>query len=543
MFSNIFSAIIFSLMCAFIAFVTNDVAITLLFKPSKKKWGFQGLFIRKKNEFAEQTADKIESNFLTSEKISQFFKSDKTNTIINNIISNKVDTLFHKEFSTINELLLNYYSQKQIDSNLNDISIKISEYLTDFLTTKKLADLLLGRICSFIERNKISDVIRPNIIEDLKMIILKNIDDIDLLHFILNDLNKNDLNDKTLSEILGIEIYTNIKEFIVGIIDVIIELSIEYFQSESVKNKIITLLKPKIDNVINNAYESDLAVVGGFIENLYKKIGNYDKTKRNAYIEVNNFYNFALEELKKNETKLIIKNAITNKYHEICSLNIVQIEDKYNFNLYDKLSVIVKVMNENDNFKIILENFISKNIDNIKDVHLSKVFYVKNSYSENLVDIIYKYYLSNEFKTRLVEVINSISIMIKDNLLNYNIGSISRIIPINLQNKTKKCLSEIIISYIEENSFTIIKSLNIKNIIIQSILSLSNEEAENQVRDIADNQLKSLSFFSGILGFILGFLYFTISNINNHFYFNIINQLIFLAIIIFGYLVVLKKII
>jgi hypothetical protein len=102
-------------------------------------------------------------------------------------------------------------------------------------------------------------------------------------------------------------------------------------------------------------------------------------------------------------------------------------------------------------------------------------------------------------------------------------------------------IDELIFLYIENNAHKISNTFNIKEIVTEAIEKWSDAEIEHQVRDIADNQLKMLTYFGAGLGFVIGLLYFIISNWNKQCFFNLTNELLSVFIFFCLYFIVFKK--
>jgi len=122
--------LISSLIGAIIGYVTNFIAIKMLFRPykSKKLSGLtiipQGVIPKEKKNLAKNVANVVENHLLDIEEIHKLLNSDKFKDEIKNLISQKIDTF---EMPNISEFIKN---------NPQKVSQNISDFVMDMIKTK-----------------------------------------------------------------------------------------------------------------------------------------------------------------------------------------------------------------------------------------------------------------------------------------------------------------------------------------------------------------------------------------------------------------------
>ena len=122
--------LISSLIGAVIGYITNFIAIKMLFRPYKaKKIGSvtiipQGVIPKEKKNLAKNVANVVETHLLDKEEIHKLLNSEEFKNEIKNLISKKIDKF---EMPNISEFIKN---------NPQKVATNISEFVMDMIKTK-----------------------------------------------------------------------------------------------------------------------------------------------------------------------------------------------------------------------------------------------------------------------------------------------------------------------------------------------------------------------------------------------------------------------
>ena len=122
--------LISSLIGAIIGYVTNFIAIKMLFRPykSKKIAGItiipQGIIPKEKKNLAKNVANVVQNHLLDVDEIHKLLNSEKFQNEIKNMISDKVDNF---ELPNISEFIKN---------NPQKVATNISEFVMEMIKTK-----------------------------------------------------------------------------------------------------------------------------------------------------------------------------------------------------------------------------------------------------------------------------------------------------------------------------------------------------------------------------------------------------------------------
>ncbi|HOJ64214.1 MAG TPA: DUF445 family protein [Spirochaetota bacterium] len=90
---NIIRFIVYPILGAFLGYITNWIAITLLFRPRKKILGIQGLLEKRKELIARKAAEVIREYLFNTRELQKVLNKDK--------VKNSIDKLVDKTLSVV----------------------------------------------------------------------------------------------------------------------------------------------------------------------------------------------------------------------------------------------------------------------------------------------------------------------------------------------------------------------------------------------------------------------------------------------------------
>lgn len=138
--------IIYPITGGFLGFITNWVAITLLFRPKKKVFGIQGLLEKRKKTIAKKAASVIREYLLNVKEFKKVVDKEKVKVSIEKLVDHSLHNAgktFKKLFSKIlREITYNYFFDKE------EGYIK-EEILELALSDAELEDLIYEKIINY----------------------------------------------------------------------------------------------------------------------------------------------------------------------------------------------------------------------------------------------------------------------------------------------------------------------------------------------------------------------------------------------------------
>jgi uncharacterized membrane protein YheB (UPF0754 family) len=134
--------IVYPIVGSFLGFITNFIAIKLLFRPKKKLLGIQGLLPKRKADIAERAGNIINDNLVNSEEIRRQIDREKLEKAVDSYIKDNAKGLF--DIPVLKPTLKKFVSYMLLD--------------TDGYLKRKILE-------AFIDRGMVSGIVKQKINE------------------------------------------------------------------------------------------------------------------------------------------------------------------------------------------------------------------------------------------------------------------------------------------------------------------------------------------------------------------------------------------
>ncbi|ACA54265.1 DUF445 family protein [Clostridium botulinum] len=491
--------LIASIIGGIIGYLTNWIAIKMLFRPYEEKRIFgmkvpftPGLIPKEKIRIAKSVGNAIGEHLLSSEIIVKSLCSENMNNRLKVWIRQKAYSLIttkktledkFKEFLdhkydyfinalkvslgnlTINNLkneknrgkikdivkikldkvlsvngnnITNSYIYKQIKAGLIN---NANEYLKSDDFKYNLKNLILENINDEENSNKkISDIIPNNFTSNLKVYVYRKKDN--LANYI-NETLKEEENISKLKNILKEVINNNVNALMAMFVDAnaisnktIIFLE-EYLQREETKDEIVLLVNKSIDKIL----DMDLKDI---IENI---------PENNKDVIVDETVDILCQKFQNTEMILEMIEKIESHIQGKNSLN--DIIEKININPYKFINSTIDKFIDSENFEVIINNLISDIIENFMK---TPIYELTQGNEEGILNTSYQ--------------------MVK-----------------NIYNR-----------FIENQAEEVISILDISSIVEDRINEFDVYLAEEIILEISSKELKAITWLGGLLGALIGIL-------------------------------------
>ncbi len=149
------------LLCAFIGWFTNYLAIKMLFHPRKPKrilgWTLQGLFPKRQAELADLLGEVVEKELVNHEDIQRVIQDPGFHRRIRSLVDTYVSRFLQKKLSAVHPLLASLLQGRKVMEKIKDLVVdEVERFIPDMLA--KAAHELETRFeFSTIVRDKIAD--------------------------------------------------------------------------------------------------------------------------------------------------------------------------------------------------------------------------------------------------------------------------------------------------------------------------------------------------------------------------------------------------
>lgn len=486
--------IIGALIGAVIGYITNWLAIKMLFRPREAKYIFgmklpftPGLIPKEKSRIANKVGETVGTHLLNSDSLSKALKDDKIKAKFNEVAKEKINQVINSnstlEESLKNTLGENYYALK--GNMINNITKTILESIQEEEFKNKVKFYIVDSIKERLnkEPEKIIDFIKSNKFREVIINTLGEEKTRDIIgKALLKEVKTLGKEDLTIEEVIPENIKPYIEEYVKSQKDTLVDIIKNLLRDNEVSHKIKSAINDNIPSIVSMFLSGD--VIYG------KLVSLVDKS------------------LSEEENKEYICDAALAFVHESMKKKV---SDVINNVGEEKLEVISDALGDKISKKLNTE----ENIDSIISKLNCKISSF-NSYEE-IIKVLF-----NDYENILIDNIDSmISQIINNNQLS---GGISKIIEKlfdkflqnslndicynkqNLENSIMSILDNLYNDFVENKSAKVLEIVDISSIVEEQINAFEVDYAEEIIIGIANKELKAITWLGALLGGILGIL-------------------------------------
>lgn len=452
------------LVAGVVGYITNKIAIKMLFRPYEPKWytlGWQGIVPKTRPKLAVKISEIVGQKLLAHDDFLYALENNDIKAKIHNIIAEKLKSLNSKDIHALIRL-----------SNLEDKIINNKEVINNVLNNAAVAviDIFLNRkidINSF--REPVFNLVKNFNLE-------KAIDE-----QIEKTINSFLSEDKTLQNILPQDIL-NRKNDLVEYLTITIMANIRKLgKNDMVKAVLAQKVVNFKDSMLSSATGMDI-LKAGFI---------------NLFLS-----NEKIEQIVENELPHITEDLSTNP---VIYKNIYKtIEEEIDNLLKKPVSEIIVKLGFSDNHDIVLyikNHFVTNTniLEKVSALILDKLYqYSSLTVKEILVLLnidIYKF-----IKIDVMDILNAENYkLVKANMINKFTAFIS-----SNYNKIADVITEIAIKLIKSNLKYALNAVNIEKIVKDKINALPLPEVENILFSFMKEHFKWINILGFFIGFVIG---------------------------------------
>lgn len=486
--------IIGALIGAVIGYITNWLAIKMLFRPREAKYIFgmklpftPGLIPKEKSRIANKVGETVGTHLLNSDSLSKALKDDKIKAKFNEVAKEKINQVINSnstlEESLKNTLGENYYALK--GNMINNITKTILESIQEEEFKNKVKFYIVDSIKERLnkEPEKIIDFIKSNKFREVIINTLGEEKTRDIIgKALLKEVKTLGKEDLTIEEVIPENIKPYIEEYVKSQKDTLVDIIKNLLRDNEVSHKIKSAINDNIPSIVSMFLSGD--VIYG------KLVSLVDKS------------------LSEEENKEYICDAALAFVHESMKKKV---SDVINTVGEEKLEVISDVLGDKISKKINTE----ENIDSIISKLNCKISSF-NSYEE-IIKVLF-----NDYENILIDNIDSMISQIVNN--NQLASGISKIIEKlfdkflqnslndicynkqNLENSIMSILDNLYNDFVENKSAKVLEIVDISSIVEEQINAFEVDYAEEIIIGIANKELKAITWLGALLGGILGIL-------------------------------------
>lgn len=452
------------LVAGVVGYVTNKIAIKMLFRPYEPKWytlGWQGIVPKTRPKLAVKISEIVGQKLLAHDDFLYALENNDIKAKIHNIIAEKLKTLNAKDIHALIRL-----------SSLEDKIIDNKEVINNILnnTAVSVVDIFL---------NKKIDInsFRETVFQLVKNFNLEKAIDEQLEKTINSFLSE----DKTLQDILPQDILKR-KNDLVEYLTITIMANIRRLgKNDMVKAVLAQKVVNFKDSMLSSASGMDI-LKAGFI---------------NLFLS-----NEKIEQIVENELPHITEDLSTNP---VIYKNIYKtIEDEIDNLLKKPVNEVMVKLGFSDNHDIVLyikSHFVTNTniLDKVSALILDKLYQYSNLTIKEILMLlnidIYKF-----IKIDVMDILNAENYkLVKSNMINKFTAFIS-----NNYNKIADVITELAVKLIKSNLKYALNAVNIEKIVKDKINALPLPEVENILFSFMKEHFKWINILGFFIGFVIG---------------------------------------
>ncbi|MDM0700829.1 DUF445 domain-containing protein [Clostridium perfringens] len=486
--------IIGALIGAVIGYITNWLAIKMLFRPREAKYIFgmklpftPGLIPKEKSRIANKVGETVGTHLLNSDSLSKALKDDKIKSKFNEVAKEKINQVINSnstlEESLKNTLGENYYALK--GNMINNIAKTILESIQEEEFKNKLKFYIVDSIKERLNKNpeKIIDFINSNKFREVIINTLEEEKTRDIIgKALLKEVKTLEKEDLTIEEVIPENIKPYIEEYVKSQKDTLVDIIKNLLRDDEVSYKIKSAINDNIPSIVSMFLSGD--VIYGKLVSLVDKSLSEEENKE--YI-CDAALAFVHESMKKKVSD-VINNVGEEKLEVISDA------------LGDKIS---KKLNTEENIDSIISKLNCKISSFNSYEEIIKVLF--NDYENILIDnidsMISQIVNNNQLSGEISKMIEKVFDKFLQNSLNdicYNKQ--------NLENSIMSILDNLYNDFVENKSAKVLEIVDISSIVEEQINAFEVDYAEEIIIGIANKELKAITWLGALLGGILGIL-------------------------------------
>lgn len=502
-----------------IGYMTNHVAIRMLFRPLKP-WRILGLKVpmtpgvipSKRHDLARNIGKMVGHHLLTSKEISKAIKSDKFNNELESVIAGRVSDILQKDLGPLPTIIPERF-QSYFNVGVKILKSRTLKYIHNHLDSDQfatgLAESILTHLEEFLQKD-INSILPSARQEEIFSFINKTIRN--LLEnpetgkwisiYIDNKFDEILTKQKALNDIFPEELITLISQKIEEETPNLLAKAGKMIQEPVMQDRIARGICSAIDNFIA-ALGPMAALASSFLspEVIDQKVREYLESKGGEISD------WMIDETVQQKITVIIREKIQELsstpiailLKDIDPQKLVEIKAK----LSNQITALIQKPNIADSITTIAKAAIQTQIDRSLHDFLNDLFSEKGVKSgqewtaEEMINVL----RSRKVKRILDKIVLD---LIDTNLLKRQIGPLANLIPQKIQKGFCEYLMQITGELLIREVPGLVDSLNIENIVSKKVDSLDLLRLEGLLMGIMQEQFKYINLFGGLLGFLIG---------------------------------------
>lgn len=511
------------LLGAFIGYLTNKVAIKMLFRPLEAKFIFgvripmtPGVIPSKREELAKNIGEMVGSHLLTSDEIGRGLEKESFQQTLYDLIENRGEALLQKDLGPVSEIVPKEY-HNYYQAAVQAISSRARESVHSFIDSKSFKDILENSIDEQFYRLLGTDLqtFLPGqdresayafLEKSLGRMLASPAMDEWVETFVQQKVYATLQQEKTLAEILPESMQDLIISSIESQTPVLLEKLANIISEPEIRDRIVTGIRMGVDSFVLGLGPM-AALASGFLtpDVVEGKIRAYLEEKEEDIVVW----------LQNVEVQERVARALRERSREFLTTPVVkmigddhdEMVEGFCHHLSRQLSALLREPETTSAFASMIRDNVETHIDG-----------GKLSLGEILFDLVGdegitrgREWLKNEVLSILASeksrmTLNTMLDSLLKNLLNHPVGRLARLLPAGVRDGIYLSLRKMSSTMLAVEVPGLVDSLNIRHIVKEKVNSLDLMRLEGLLLSIMEEQFKYINLFGALLGFLIGCL-------------------------------------
>ncbi len=506
---------------AFIGYLTNRIAIRMLFRPLRE-WRLFGIRVpmtpgvipAKRHELAENMGEVVGDHLLTSKEIGAGLKEKKFQAHLLKVISERVGALLSKDLPSFKELVPQKFSnyvelgsraikhqvKSSIHSHINSdefeekVRVAVSQRLQKYLAKE------VGEVLGPKDRDAVYAFVESSV---CKMFSSKGMQQW-LEEFVREQVYGVISQQKSLEDILPDTILELLKTTIKDQTPFLLEKLSVILTEEEVRAGVIAGVWEGIENFIES-----LGPMGAMAKGMLTREVVDKKVRELLDDKEEDIKNYLTSE----EFQVKITAILTDRLEKFTGRPLVELLDTNNDDKVEgfcqEVSAQLYAILQSEKVSSALTAMVKSNIEvHLDDGQSSIEDLITEFFGEDGVNRGRKW-IEDEVVT-LVRSENTMSTIdstvdtMLDALLSKRIGRLTRFLPHDVCDGIYLSIQKAVADLLEKEVPGVVSSLDIRNIVAEKLNSLDLLRLEGLLLSIMEEQFKYINLFGALLGFIIG---------------------------------------
>ncbi|MCP3889129.1 MAG: DUF445 family protein [Desulfobulbaceae bacterium] len=508
---------------AFIGYLTNRVAIKMLFRPLKA-WKIAGLRIpmtpgvipSKRHELALNMGEVVGDHLLTSEEVGKGLQHEVFQNHLYNLIQQRVDGVLQKDMGPIESIIPEKFFV-YFDIGSKAVTYQIKSQLRNFINSSQFTSIVNGaiddRLDNFLAR-ELGTVFPGDKREVGYSFIQENI----------ARMFESKAMEQWVEDFVQQKVYSALQQK--KSLSEIFPESLQDLLLESIEKQIPTFLK-KLATIVSEPDVRDKVVIGAcagvdkFIESLgsmadmvrgFLKMETVEEKIREYLIEKNDdIVAWLQSEDVQNRVVTILRERSVDFLNKPI-VDWVKAEDENVVNDFcQQCTTQILLLVREEEVAEMFSSMIKSNVENHIESGAVSIGELLISLLGAQSTLDGKDWVKKEIRELLqtentLETIDSMVDSLAGSLLKKRIGRLANIVPAGVKEGVSKSLQTMASGMLASEVPGLVQSLNIRKIVTEKVNSLDLLQVERLLLSIMEEQFKYINLFGALLGFLIGCL-------------------------------------